>query len=233
MKFHTVFDERISKDDPISFEMKEKPIPSRLHIEPEEIQLWGASIPVPEMTAGDFERLSDWTYVSGSDSHRKPSEWGFSNAFSEGFVEIEGLYYFGLQGGWFEAYRHMGGLVVCYPLEKKIEVLRSKYLVACSILDIKQIGKELALATADGALRGVLQTGSGYWEEGEYQRTGLVIHNMDTKKWRKIPFSVPQTFIREMAVIDDQVWMTTNLGISRYDPESGEMSSWELGSETR
>ncbi len=224
--FQPVLHEEIFKDGMVLFEKIVKPLPSYLHIEPEEIQLWGASIPVPEMTAEDLESLSKWTHVLGSDSRRKLSKWGFNNTFSGSFINIKGLYYLGLEGGSFEGYQHMGGLVVYYPLEEKIEVLRSKYLVGCSIINMKQIGDELALSTANRAIGGVFQSWGGYWEEGVYHTTGLVLYNPGTGQWRNIPFATPQTFIREMDVIDGQVWMTTNLGISRYDPESNEMNSW-------
>jgi hypothetical protein len=224
--FQPVIHEGIFKDGMVSFYNKVKPLPSYLHIEPEEIQLWGASIPVPEMAAEDLERMSEWSVYLHSNRHMEPSEFGISNAFSGSFIDIKGLYYFGLQGGMFEGNNHMGGLAVYYPSEEKIEVLRSKYLVGCSVIGIKQIGDELALSTADRSLGGIFQGWGRYWDEGEQHRTGLVLYDMNTKKWRNISFSVPSTFIREMAVIDGQVWMTTNLGISRYDRESDEMNSW-------
>jgi len=224
LKFQTVIDERVSKDGPISFEMKEESIPSYIQIEPEEIQIRGVNIPVPELILEEAVRLSEWSTYLHDDRYLRSGQLVIENAFEGSFIELQGVYYLGLKGGMIEGGGNLGGLAVYYPLENKLELVRGQYVISCSITDLKQIGDELAVSTVFMGYTGAEQ--GRYRDEGAGHGTGLVLYNLSTGQWRNIPFSVPRTFIRKMAVIDGQVWMTTNLGISRYDPMSDEMKSW-------
>jgi hypothetical protein len=47
-----------------------------------------------------------------------------------------------------------------------------------------------------------------------------------TGKWRNIPTGDLDIIIREMSIIDGSLWMTTNWGISCYDPDADKIRNW-------
>ena len=129
-----------------------------------------------------------------------------------------------MSGGIEEGFGHFGGLIVYRPPDKECVILRSKYLVSCSVTDIIQIGDELALSTFyQGEYS--LDTGQ-YLENDKSHKVGLVLYNIDTGKWRNIPIGDLDVIIHKMSVIDNSIWMITNLGISCYQPDVDKMRNW-------
>jgi hypothetical protein len=223
MKFHPMASIRIPKDAPVDLS-KSRQLPSYLHIEPYEITLRGVKIFIPNLTLGESERLREWSAYLQRNRRMALSKFTLSNALQGSFIEVNGVYYFGMKGGISEGIGHLGGLVVYRPQDEELSVLRSKYLVDCSATDIVRIGDELAIATV---YRGEYFVGSGlYWEDGEERKVGLVLYNLNMGKWRNIPMGDLDIIIREMSVIDDSLWMTTNWGISCYDPDTDEIKNW-------
>jgi hypothetical protein len=223
MRFHPMGSIRIPKDAPVDHS-KSRQLPSYLHIEPHEITLKGVKIFIPNLTLEESERLREWSAYLQRNRHMAVNEFALSNALQRSFIEVNGVYYFGMKGGISEGIGHLGGLVVYRPQDEELSVLRSKYLVDCSATDIVRIGDELAIATL---YRGEYFIGSGlYWEDGEERKVGLVLHNANTGKWRNIPTGDLDIIIREMSVIDDSLWMTTNWGISCYDHDTEKIRNW-------
>jgi hypothetical protein len=223
MKFHPMGSIRIPKNAPVDYS-KSRKLPTYLHIEPHEITLRGVKISIPNLTLEESERLREWSAYLQRNRHISVNEFTLSNAMQGSFIEVNGVYYFGMKGGIAEGVGHLGGLVVYRPQDEELSVLRSKYLVDCSVTDIVRIGDELAIATV---YHGEYFIGSGlYWEDGEEREVGLVLYNANTGKWRNIPMGDPDIIIREMSVIDDSLWMTTNWGISCYDPDTDEIRNW-------
>ena len=88
-------------------------------------------------------------------------------------------------------------------------MLHSRHLVDSAVTGVTQIGDEFVMSIA---YRGESVTRSGlYWENGREHGVGLVLYNMNTGKWWHIPIGNLGIIIREMSVIDGQLWMTTNL----------------------
>jgi len=223
MKFHPMGSIRIPKNAPVDLS-KSKQLPSYLHIEPHEIMLKGVKISIPNLTLEESELLSGWSAYLQRNRHMTVDEFTLSNAMQGSFIEVDGVYYFGMKGGISEGIGHLGGLVVYPSQDEELSVLRSKYLVDCSVTDIVRIGDELGIATL---YRGEYFIGSGlYWEDSEERKVGLVLYNVDTGKWRNIPTGDLDIVIREMSVIDGSLWMTTNWGISCYDPDTDKIRNW-------
>lgn len=223
MEFHPMGSIRIPENAPVDLS-KSKQLLSYLHIEPHEITLKGVKVFIPDLTLEESERLRKWSAYLQRNRHMAVNEFTLSNAMQGSFIEVDGVYYFGMKGGISEGIGHLGGLVFYRPQDEELSVLRSKYLVDCSVTDIVRIGDELAMATV---YQGEYFIGSGlYWEDGEEREVGLVLYNLDTGKWRNIPMGDLDIIIREMSVIDDSLWVTTNWGISCYDPNADEIRNW-------
>ncbi len=223
IRFHPISGKEIPEDAPIDFR-KSKQLPSYLLIEPSNVTFKGARAVIPELTQEEAERLREWSAYLQRNRRLPLTKFTLSNALQGSFAEVDGTYYFGMKGGITEGVGHLGGLVVYRPLEQEIAVLRSKYLVDCSITGIVRVGDELAVSTL---YQGEGSIGSGsYWENGKSHNVGLVLYNMNTGKWRHVPTENLDIIIREMSVIDDSIWMTTNCGISHYQPDTGKMRNW-------
>jgi len=148
------------------------------------------------------------------------------NALHGSFIEVDGVYYFGMKGGIAEGVGHLDGLAIYRPPEKTFTILRSRYLVDSAVTGIAQIGDELVMSTVyQGEYTGQIASGL-FWENGAEHKVGLVLYNTDTEKWRHIPIDNLDIIIRRMSVIDGQLWMTTNLGISCYQPEENRIRNW-------
>jgi len=226
MVFHPVSSRDIPKHAPLAFE-KPQPSQSGPHIESEAVTLEGASVSLPELTPEEKERLGAWSTFVQANRRYPASTYDLSNAFEGSYLEVDGVYYFGMKGGISEGVGQFGGLAVYHTADGRLDVLRSKYLVGCSVTGITRLGDELALST----LHSGIGVGPGYyWEDGEAHKVGLVLYNSNSGEWRHIPFGDLRVFIRESAVIDGWLWMTTNLGVSCYQPEldSSKHWKWEL-----
>ena len=224
MKFHSMGSIRIPKIAPVDYS-KSKQLPSYLHIEPHEITLKGAKIFIPNLTLEESERLREWSAYLQRNRRNALSKFTLSNAMQGSFIEVNGVYYFGMKGGIAEGIGHLGGLVVYPSQDEELSVLRSKYLVDCSATDIVRIGDELAIATVYQGEYLNYWTGR-YWEDGEERKVGLVLYNVNTGKWRNIPTGDLDIIIREMSLIDGSLWMTTNWGISCYNPDADKIRNW-------
>lgn len=223
IQFHPINNKEIPKDAPIS---KLKYLPSYLSIKPNEINFKGTKIAIPELTMYETERLSKWSSILQRDinTNRSLAEFTLSNELQGTFAEVNGIYYFGMKGGISEGFGHWGGLITYSPPEEKCVILRSKYLVDCSVTDIIKIGDELAMSTI---YQGEYSLDPGYyWEKDKSHKVGLVLYNISSEKWRNIPIENLDIIIREMSVIDDSIWMITNLGISHYQPDSDKIRNW-------
>lgn len=229
ISFHPISSKKIPEDAPLGFR-KSKQLPSDLHVEPRDhmkprdIIFKGTRIAVPELTLEETKRLREWSACL-QDNRRFPlTMLTLSNALQGSFIEVNGTYYCGMEGGIAEAYGHLGGLVVYRPPDEECTILRSKYLVDCSITDIVRIGDELAVSTLLSQ-EGWVGPGA-YWENGASYKVGLVLYNINTGKWRHIPIEDLDIIIRGMSVIDGSLWMITNYGVSHYQPDTDKMRNW-------
>jgi hypothetical protein len=176
----------------------------------------------------ETERLSKWSSILQRDIRTNLSlaEFTLSNELQGSFAEVNGIYYFGMSGGIEEGIGHWGGLITYSPPEEKCVILRSKYLVDCSVTDIIKIGDELAMSTV---CQGEYSLGhSYYWEKDKSHKVGLVLYNIETGKWRNILIGDLDVIIHKMSVIDGSIWMITNFGISCYQPDVDNTISLDL-----
>lgn len=223
IRFHPISSKEIPKDAPIDFRKSEL-LPPNLSIEPRDITFKETSIAIPELTLEEAERLREWSAYLQQNRRLPLTKFALSNALQGSFAEVDGVYYFGMKGGITEGIGHLGGLVVYDPFKQKSVILRSKYLVDCSVTGIVRIGNELAVSTL---YQGEATIGSGlYWGNGKSHKVGLVLYNINTGKWRHIPTENLDIIIREMSVIGGSIWMITNCGISHYQPDIDEMRDW-------
>jgi len=226
MRFYSANSKAIPEDAPIDFH-KSKELPSYLDINLSEITFNGNKISIPKLTLDEIERLSKWSVFLQRNRHLPLNRFTLGNAFQGSFAEIDGVYYFGMKGGISEGIGHIGGLVVYSPSENKISILRSKYLVDCSVTGILHVGDELAISTI---YSGVSKISSGlYWENGKSHKVGLVLYNTNTGNWRNLSTensNISGNIIREMKIVEDSIWMITNWGISCYQIKKGKILSW-------
>ena len=224
IEFHSISSKEVPKDAPINFQ-KSKQLPSYLSIEPNEITFKGTKFAIPELTTDEAERLSEWSdYIQRNLQFDPTIKFTLSNALQGSFLEVNGIYYFGMAGGIEEGIGNFGGLIVYRPPDKECFILRSKYLVGCSVTGIIQIGDELALSTLYHSEE-MIGTGQ-YWENDKSHKVGLVLYNIDTGKWRNIPIGDLDVIIHKMSLINDSIWMITNFGISCYQPDIDKMRNW-------
>ena len=225
IEFHPVSTKKIPKDAPIDFH-KSKQLPTYLEIEPHQVVFRGIEIAIPALTLAEAERLRDGSAYLQRNRRMHLDKFTLDNALQGSFIEVDGVYYFGMKGGIAEGVGHLGGLAVYHPPEMMFTVLRSRYLVDSAVTGITQMGDELVMSTVyQGEF--VTVTGPGlYWENGGEHKVGLVLYNTSTGKWRHIPIDNLDIIIRKMSGIDAQLWMTTNLGISCYQLEADKMRNW-------
>jgi len=242
IEFYLANSKEIPKDAPIDFP-KPRELSSYLSIKPYEISFEGTKvsikkpsevtfkgtkIAIPKLTSEEIESLGKWSVYLQRNRHIPLSEITLSNELQGSLVETDGVYYFGMKGGISERIGHIGGLVVYRPSEKKSVILRSKYLVDCSVTGILRIDDELAISTVFKGETGNSSSGL-YWEDGKPRKVGLVLYNINTGKWRHLSTenaNISGDIIREMEVIDDSIWMITNWGISYYQPKTDKVRSW-------
>jgi hypothetical protein len=128
-----------------------------------------------------------------------------------------GVRWFGLKGGFTGGSGQLGGLVAWNAERRHFDVYRHFLLVDVSVTRIFARPGEVWIGTGrfgERALEGI---------------TGLLLYRPSRKEWRQFSTrnsGISGDLVWDIAEAKDGLWVTTDRGVSRYDWQSKNWSSW-------
>ena len=125
--------------------------------------------------------------------------------------------WFGLKGGFTGGQGQLGGLVAYDPAKRSFEVRRHYLLVDASVTRLFARGEDLWI-------------GTGRFGERDLEGiTGLILYRPARGEWRQFSTRnsrISGDLVWDIADAPDGLWVTTDRGVSRYDPAAKRWASW-------